>query len=89
MDDVKIQFREVFARVKRLVAIMIGTSASIIAMFDVMVKRMPLVEWRYTWTACGYTRTSSGLSVQQRPPSCNNVIAQNIPFVKNVERWTR
>ena len=39
--EVKIQFREVFARVKRLEAIMIGASASIIAMFVMVLTRMP------------------------------------------------
>ena len=39
--EVKIQFREVFARVKRLAAIMIGASASIIAMLVMVLTRMP------------------------------------------------
>jgi len=39
--EVKIQFREVFARVKRLEAIMIGASASIIAMLGMVLTRMP------------------------------------------------
>ena len=39
--EVKIQFKEVFARVKRLEAIMIGASASIIAMLVMVLKRMP------------------------------------------------
>ena len=39
--EVKIQFREVFARVKRLEAIMIGASASIIAMHVMVLTRMP------------------------------------------------
>ena len=39
--DVKIQFKEVFARVKRLEAIMIGASASIIAMLVMVLTRMP------------------------------------------------
>jgi hypothetical protein len=39
--EVKIQFREVFARVKRLEAIMIGASASIIAMLVMALTRMP------------------------------------------------
>jgi hypothetical protein len=39
--EVKIQFKEVFARVKRLEAIMIGASASIIAMLVVVLTRMP------------------------------------------------
>jgi hypothetical protein len=39
--EVKIQFREVFARVKRLEAIMIGASASIIAMLVMVLTRMP------------------------------------------------
>ena len=38
--EVKIQFREVFARVKRLEAIMIGASASIIAMLVMVLTRM-------------------------------------------------
>ena len=38
---VKIQFREVFTRVKRLEAIMIGASASIIAMLVMVLTRMP------------------------------------------------
>ena len=38
---VKIQFKEVFARVKRLEAIMIGASASIIAMLVMVLTRMP------------------------------------------------
>ena len=37
----KIQFKEVFARVKRLEAIMIGASASIIAMLVMVLTRMP------------------------------------------------
>jgi len=39
--EVKIQFREVFARVKRLEASMIGASASIIAMLVMVLTRMP------------------------------------------------
>ena len=39
--EVKIQFREVFARVKRLEAIMIVASASIIAMLVMVLTRMP------------------------------------------------
>jgi len=39
--EVKIQFKEVFARVKRLEAIMIGASASIIAMLVIVLTRMP------------------------------------------------
>ena len=39
--EVKIQFREVFARVKWLEAIMIGASASIIAMLVMVLTRMP------------------------------------------------
>ena len=39
--EVKIQFCEVFARVKRLEAIMIGASASIIAMLVMVLTRMP------------------------------------------------
>ena len=39
--EVKIQFREVFARVKRLETIMIGASASIIAMLVMVLTRMP------------------------------------------------
>jgi hypothetical protein len=39
--EVKIQFKEVFARVKRLEAIMIGASASIIAMLVMVITRMP------------------------------------------------
>lgn len=39
--EVKIQFKEVFARVKRLEAIMIGASASIIAMLVMALTRMP------------------------------------------------
>jgi len=39
--EVKIQFKEVFARVKRLEAIMIGASASIIAMLLMVLTRMP------------------------------------------------
>ena len=39
--EVKIQFREVFARVKRLEAIIIGASASIIAMLVMVLTRMP------------------------------------------------
>jgi hypothetical protein len=39
--EVKIQFREVFARVKRLEAIMIGASASINAMLVMVLTRMP------------------------------------------------
>ena len=39
--EVKIQFREVFARVKRLEAIMIGASASIIAILVMVLTRMP------------------------------------------------
>jgi len=39
--EVKIQFREVFARVKRLEAIMIGAPASIIAMLVMVLTRMP------------------------------------------------
>lgn len=39
--EVKIQFKEVFARVKRLEAIMIGASASIIAMLVMVLTQMP------------------------------------------------
>ena len=39
--EIKIQFKEVFARVKRLEAIMIGASASIIAMLVMVLTRMP------------------------------------------------
>jgi len=39
--EVKIKFKEVFARVKRLEAIMIGASASIIAMLVMVLMRMP------------------------------------------------
>ena len=39
--EVRIQFKEVFARVKRLEAIMIGASASIIAMLVMVLTRMP------------------------------------------------
>lgn len=39
--EVKIQFKEVFARVKRLEAIMIGASASIIAMLVMVLTRTP------------------------------------------------
>ena len=39
--SVNIQFKEVFARVKRLEAIMIGASASIIAMLVMVLTRMP------------------------------------------------
>ena len=39
--EVKIQFKEVFARVKRLEAIMIGASASIIAILVMVLTRMP------------------------------------------------
>ena len=39
--EVKIQFKEVFARVKRLEAIMSGASASIIAMLVMVLTRMP------------------------------------------------
>ena len=39
--EVKIQFREIFTRVKRLEAIMIGASASIIAMLVMVLTRMP------------------------------------------------
>jgi len=39
--EVKIQFKEVFARVKRLEAIKIGASASIIAMLVMVLTRMP------------------------------------------------
>jgi hypothetical protein len=39
--EVKIQFKEVFPRVKRLEAIMIGASASIIAMLVMVLTRMP------------------------------------------------
>ena len=39
--EVKIQFREVFARVKRLEAIMIGASAYIIAILVMVLTRMP------------------------------------------------
>ena len=39
--EVKIQFKEVFARVKRLEAIMIGASASIIAMLVMVLTWMP------------------------------------------------
>ena len=38
--EVKIQFKEVFARVKRLEYIMIGASATIIAMLVMVLKRM-------------------------------------------------
>ena len=40
-SEVKIQFKEVFARVKPLEAIMIGASASIIAMLVMVLTRMP------------------------------------------------
>lgn len=40
-SEVKIQFREVSTRVKRLEAIMIGASASIIAMLVMVLTRMP------------------------------------------------
>jgi hypothetical protein len=40
-SEVKIQFKEVFARVKRLEAIMIGASAPIIAMLVMVLTRMP------------------------------------------------
>ena len=39
--EVKIQFKEVFARVKRLEAIMIGASASIFTMLVMVLTRMP------------------------------------------------
>ena len=39
--EVKIQFKEVFARVKPLEAIMIGASASIIAMLVMVLTQMP------------------------------------------------
>ena len=39
--EVKIQFREVFTRVKRLEAIMIGASASIFTMLVMVLTRMP------------------------------------------------
>ena len=39
--EVKIQFREVFTRVKRLEAIMICASALIIAMLVMVLTRMP------------------------------------------------
>ena len=39
--EVKRQFKEVFARVKRLEAIMIGASASIFAMLVMVLTRMP------------------------------------------------
>ena len=39
--EVKIQLKEIFARVKRLEAIMIGASASIIAMLVMVLTRMP------------------------------------------------
>ena len=39
--EVKIQFKEVFARVKRLEAMMIGASASIIGMLVMVLTRMP------------------------------------------------
>ena len=39
--EVKIQFKEVFARVTRLEAIMIGASASVIAMLVIVLTRMP------------------------------------------------
>ena len=39
--EVKIKFKEVFARMKRLEAIMIGASASIIAMLVIVLMRMP------------------------------------------------
>ena len=39
--SVKIQFKEVFARVKSLKAIMIGAPASIIAMLVMVLTRMP------------------------------------------------
>jgi hypothetical protein len=39
--EVKIQLKEVFARVKRLEAIMIGASASIIAILVMVLTRMP------------------------------------------------
>ena len=39
--EIKIQFKEVFARVKRLEAIMIDASASIIAMLVMVLTRMP------------------------------------------------
>ena len=38
--EVKIQFKEVFARVKRLEAIMIGASASIIAMLFSILRKI-------------------------------------------------
>ena len=38
--EVKIQFKEVFARVKRLEAIMIGASASIIAMLVMVLTKV-------------------------------------------------
>ena len=39
--EVRIQFKEVFMRVKRLEAIMIGASASIIGMLVMVLTRMP------------------------------------------------
>ena len=39
--EVKSQLKEIFARVKRLEAIMIGASASIIAMLVMVLTRMP------------------------------------------------
>jgi hypothetical protein len=39
--SVNIHFKKVFARVKRLEAIMIGASASIIAMLVTVLTRMP------------------------------------------------
>ena len=39
--EVKIQFKEVFARVKRLEAILIGASASIIGMLVMILTQMP------------------------------------------------
>jgi hypothetical protein len=39
--SVNIHFKKVFARVKRLEAIMIGASASIIAMLVMVLTRMP------------------------------------------------
>jgi hypothetical protein len=39
--EVRIQFKEVFMRVKRLEAILIGASASIIGMLVMVLTRMP------------------------------------------------
>ena len=39
--EVKIQFKDLFSRVKRLEAIMIGASASIIAILVMVLTRMP------------------------------------------------